>query len=316
MTNAATPTLPFRRTLLCFALGACTAPPATAPFATGPLARRYHGEQSFAYAMRAVNEDRHQTLRYSAVAAVHVRPDAGACVEEVDWGQLVVNGSAHPLPANGPAVHQELSLAPEYRWSMPDVAHLDPALIGPVLDLMTFYVDLWLAMKTGQLVRAGDRFVVPRGGPNSWADGRRVLLGEDAIDFDVALSAVDAAARTATVIVRHVPPAQPAIRLPAAWMRAPVADTPDNGVPCNWVEVERLAADRFVSAVGRETFTVELRVDLDDGRLLSATMDNVVDLVERPCTHEALDDPGAPVRSRIHRRIELELQPAAGEAQQ
>ncbi|HZT55078.1 MAG TPA: hypothetical protein VFA35_02560, partial [Burkholderiaceae bacterium] len=248
MTNASSPALPSSRTLLCcLALGACAASTETGPRGTTPpdpgqpLARRYHGEQQFAYAMRAVNEDRHQTLRYSAVAAVHVRPDAGACVEEVDWGQLVVNGRAHPLPASGPAVHQELSLAPDYRWSMPGIAHLDPALIGPVLDLMTFYVDLWLAMKTGKLARVGDRFVVPRSAPNSWADGRRVLLGEDAIDFDVALAAVDAAARTATVIVQHVPPAQPAIRLPAAWMHAPVADTPNN-----WVEVERLAADRFV----------------------------------------------------------------------
>ena len=35
--------------------------------------------------------------------------------------------------------------------------------------------------------------------PSSWADGTRVLVGEDAIDFDMTLKSMDAAAKTALV---------------------------------------------------------------------------------------------------------------------
>jgi hypothetical protein len=285
-------------------LGACQS---TQPDAT--LARRYRDGEQLAYTMQARKQDRTHDQHYSAVAAITVHAQKGVFVEDADWRDLVVNGKPRALPSTGAAIRQELSLDPAHRWSMPDFAHIDPALIGPMLDLMTFYVDMRLAVKNHRLVHPGDHSVVPHNIANSWADGHRVLLGQDAIDFDIALAAIDAANRAATVVVRHVPPAKPAIRLPAKWMEEHVEDTANN-----WVEVEKDESGngRFGAAVGKETFDVEMQVSLDDGRILKGRMDNVVDVVERSCADAALHDPGDPVRYKIHRLIEIALRDNIG----
>jgi len=94
------------------------------------------------------------------------------------------------------------------------------------------------------------------------------LLGEDSIDFDVTLKNTDPAQQTATLLVRHVPPAQPHVKLPADWMRVPVADTPNN-----WVQLEKSARQVFCRS-RQGNFEVEIKVSLLNGKMLSAKMVN------------------------------------------
>ena len=67
---------------------------------------------------------------------------------------------------------------------------------------MTFYVDVSLAMRQSDLRRAGDRAVVHHDQPNSWADGMRVLIGEDAIDFLIVLGEIATTSGTVSLTVR------------------------------------------------------------------------------------------------------------------
>ena len=127
---------------------------------------------------------------------------------------------------------------------LPKLATVHPMLIGPVTDLMTFYVDLWLAERVANLSKAGNHLLFKRGVPSSWADGKYVTLGEDSIDFDITLTELDTARQVGTLLVRHVPPQKPQITVPAEWMREPVADTPNN-----WVEVARRDG-KYIAAVG------------------------------------------------------------------
>src|ERR1700682_5940844 len=88
------------------------------------------------------------------------------------------------------------------------------------------------------------------------------LLAEDSVDFDVSLANINVPDKIATVTVRHVPPARPDVRLPVAWMRTPVGNTPNN-----WVEItknfaSKSAADKYVASVGMETFDVEMKISL------------------------------------------------------
>jgi hypothetical protein len=122
-------------------------------------------------------------------------------------------------------------------------------LIGPVTDFLTFYADLGLAIRSSALVHPGDHFYQKYGAPNSWADGTKVILGEDSIDFDLTLAAVDTSRHVATIVVQHVPPAQPAVHLPADWMHAPVV----SGSANNWVQVAK-ENGALTAAVGVETF--------------------------------------------------------------
>ena len=128
-----------------------------------------------------------------------------------------------------------------------------------------------------------------------------MVLGEDSIDFDITLAQVDLPGGVATLLIRHVPPPKPQVKLPAMWMHEPVADTPNN-----WVNVTRNAG-KYVAEVGREVFDVQLRISLSDGKILSGTLENPVKAQARDCQDAALADCGVPRPHDILRHIEISL---------
>lgn len=277
---------------------ACAAAPAA--HAQSILARRYAIGDSIAYHMVASNFGRRDSIRYSANVGGRVtRDSAGHTVEQLTWSSLIENGKRVPIAPDAPNARQRLTLALGWQ-APPDVAHTHPDLIGPVLDLFTFYVDLQMAARLPALAHAGDRAHVPIPINPSWADGRTIVRGEDAIDFELTLEQIDTVRRVATLLVKHVPPSTSRMNMPAAWMEPPVADTPNN-----WLEVAKLANGRVAARVGKEIFDVRLHVSLADGRILDAALDNPVDVMERECTDLTLTTCGEPIRYRIIRTIAL-----------
>jgi hypothetical protein len=262
------------------------------------LTRRYQEGEKLAYRMKGTN----QQWQYEIQADGVVKKDAaGSFFEEYAWSNLLSNHQPFALPDSSSEFRQVLSLAPDRVPSIPDLSKVHPMLIGPIADLLTFYSDLWLADRAAKFSREGDHFYVEHGAPSSWADGARVLLGEDSIDFDVTLKNIDPSQQTATLLVRHVPPAQPHVKLPADWMRAPVADTPNN-----WVQVQKSGEGKYVAEVGKETFEVEIKISLVNGKMLSARMDNPVEVLKRECADSALVTCGAATRYQIRRQIEVQ----------
>jgi hypothetical protein len=265
----------------------------------GLLERRYKDGEKLTYHMKGSNE----RWRYEIQASGVVKKDAeGRPIEEIAWSNLVSDGNGIHLPAASLEFRQILSLDAGRLPSVPNLATVNPMLIGPITDLLTFYADLWLAARTGKMVRAGDHHYQKVGNTASWADGNYVVLGEDSIDFDITLVSVDQSSQVATLLVRHVPPANPAIKLPAAWMREPVADTPNN-----WVEVSKRDG-KFIAAVGKETFDVRMKVSLADGRILSGNIENPVTARERECSDAELTKCGEARPHPILRRIELTIE--------
>jgi hypothetical protein len=270
-----------------------------------PLARHYREGESLTYHMKASNQSRTGSIRYEADAKGTVKKDgAGHFIEKFNWSRLSFNGQSVQLPADSSDFSQQLSLDSEVSPSVPDFSHVNPMLIGPCADLLTFYADLWLAIKQGTLVHSGDHVYVKHGTPNSWADGTRTLIGQDSIDFDITLSEVNSHNGMAKLLVRHVPPLKPQVPIPAKWMEAPVADTANN-----WVEVSKTDTGKYLGEVGKETFDVEITVSLADGKILSATMDNPVSVSSRECTDAALTHCSVAERYQIRRQIELRLLP-------
>jgi hypothetical protein len=266
-----------------------------------PLARQYREGEHLAYRMTASNRDRTTTTVYAATARGAVKRDSsGTFFEEYEWADILWNGTAFDLPEANRGFRQFLSLAPNYTPALPDFSRLHPRLIGPTADLMTFYSDVWLAMRQPNLRQAGDRVRVNHGDASSWADGRRVLLGEDSFDFDIVLGDISTPSGTRHLTVRHVPPEQPELRIPADWMRTPVVD-----VPNNWVQVTKLAESRYVASVGKETFDAQIQLTLATGKVVSADLENPVDVFERECKDEALTQCGEGVRYRILRQIRI-----------
>jgi hypothetical protein len=277
-----------------------SAPPPTPPAQQDLLARHYREGEKLSYHMKASNRNRENTLLYEIQADSVVKQTAAGFFEEYAWSGLVVNGKPVVLPAASQSLRQVLSLAPNPNMGIPDLSKVHPMLIGPITDMLTFYADMLIAHYRGQLVRAGDHFYFKHSAPNSWADGAYVILGQDSIDFDVTLEEVDHKSKVATVVVRHVPPEKPQIKIPAEWMNAPVADTPNN-----WVQIEKTDNGKFSAQIGKETFVARIKISLVDGRIISASQNNPVEVLERECTDAALTNCGEPVRYQILRQIEI-----------
>ena len=261
------------------------------------LTRRYVEGDRLQYLMKAQNNGSTYEVR---VTATTKKAADGRFVDELAWSDMVVNGAPRALAATSQAFRLAMTLEGGAPFELPDLSKA-PGLIGPVTDVLTFYSDLFLAMHQGALRTAGDHFYFPNPIAASWADGAAVVLGEDHIDFDITLTAVDRASDVATLLIKHVPPPAPKIRLPADWMRAPVADTPNN-----WVQVRKTDTG-FAASMGKETFDVKQSIALSNGKILSATMDNPVTKVARVCSDAALTRCGDAKLDPTLRRIEMSL---------
>ena len=266
-----------------------------------PLARHYTEGEKLSYSMKGDNDG----WTYEVQATAVVKKDAaGHFVEEYAWSDFKSNAPMSLSPASL-SFRQPLSLDPAISPSVPNLSSVQPFLIGPITDLLTFYSDLWLAIRQSDLKRAGDHAYVKFGGPSSWADGTYVVLGEDSIDFDLTLMDLNPTTQVASLLVRHVPPPQPKVKLPAAWMQTPVADTPNN-----FVDVKgKNPAGKFVAQVGKETFDVEIKISLKDGKILSATLNNLVNTRQRECSDAEFKDCGESSAHQIHRQIQIHIAP-------
>jgi hypothetical protein len=274
------------------------------------LARHYQDGEKIAYTISALNQSRSKTDEYEARVEGAVSKDkSGIFVEDLAWTDLQVNDSQVRLSAASRAFREPLSLAPGSKLSIPDLSKIQTGLIGPISDLLTFYADVKIAMNQKGLAHAGDHAYVNFGAPNSWADGAKIVLGQDSIDFAVMLQSIDPVKRVATLVVRHVPPENPQLKMPARWMNAPVGASQNN-----WVQVEKRADGKYVAGVGTETFDVEIKLSLDSGRTLSATMDNPVDVMERVCDDAALTVCGNPERYSTRRQIALKADPTPAQS--
>jgi len=263
------------------------------------LFRRYQEGEKLTYHMKGINENWHYEIQADGIVK---KDSAGAYSEEYQWSNLISDNQKVVLPAASVDFRQELTIDPNHNPLFPNLSRVDTKLVGPITDLMTIYIDLWLAKKVGKLEKTGDHFYFKRSNTNSWADGNYTLIGEDSIDFDFILRDVDRADGTATLIVRHVPPEKPEVKIPAEWMRKPVADTANN-----WVQVQKMQSGKYLAAMGKETFDDEIRLSLADGKILSGTIHNPVVTVERECTDAALTTCGAPRPHPILRQIEISL---------
>jgi hypothetical protein len=264
------------------------------------LLRRYREGEKLTYRMNGINEAWHYEIQADGVVK---RDSAGGYFEEYRWSNLISDNQKVSLSPASLNFRQQLTLDPNQKFAFPSLSDVDHRLVGPITDLMTFYADVRLAVKTGELAKAGDHLYVKHGTPNSWADGTYILIGEDAIDFDFTIKEVKRSNTTATLFIRHVPPQNPAIKLPAEWMRKPVADTANN-----WVQVQKMDNGKYLAAVGKENFDVEIKLSLTDGKILSGHIDNPVKTIERECADSALTDCGDSKPHSILREIAIYLE--------
>ena len=96
--------------------------------------------------MEGTNDSWHYALQANGIVK---KDPAGTFFEEYQWSGLRSNDQAVVLSPASLEFRQQLTLDPNRNPAMPSLSQADPRLIGPITDLMNFYVDLWLAVKTG-----------------------------------------------------------------------------------------------------------------------------------------------------------------------
>lgn len=263
------------------------------------LQRHYTDGTVSHYLMTGNNDGWQYTIR----ATVTVKRDANdRYYEEIGWSNLTSNAQQTLTPASL-ALRQTVSLDDATTYmKIPGLANVQPLLIGPITDTLTFYSDLLLAIKA-ELMQSGQTAYVSRTIPNSWADGQRVLLGQDVVDFSLSVESVNPAENTETLLVQHVPPSTLHVEQPAKWMREPTSPKPNN-----FVQVSK-EADGFIAETGKESFDVTLVLDTRDGSILSAALHNLVALKARTCTDRELTHCGSEASKTLLREITFKRVP-------
>lgn len=263
----------------------------------GTLQRRYTEGAVSHYLMTGNNDGWQYTIQATDVVK---RDTNGRYYEEIGWSGLTSSAQQALTPASL-ALRQTVSLDdPASYMRVPNLANVQPLLIGPITDTLTIYSDLLLAMQA-KLVQPGQTAYVSRTTPNSWADGQRVLLGQDVVDFSLKVETVDPVEHTETLLIQHVPPPALHVQLPAKWMQEPTSAKPNN-----FVQVSK-QDDGFTAETGKETFDVRLVVDTRDGHILSAAMHNPVALTTRTCTDRELTQCGSEASKTTLREITWKL---------
>jgi len=133
----------FARLVLCLSLSgsfALFSQTIVVPVTQPTLARHYEQGESLVYRMQGINEGQSTTRRYDAVAKGLVTKDAsGNFVEQFHWSDVHSDGEAFTLSPESQQLQQTVSLDPGYRLAMPSLRTVQPVLIGPIADLLTFY---------------------------------------------------------------------------------------------------------------------------------------------------------------------------------
>jgi hypothetical protein len=265
----------------------------------GTLQRRYTNGAVSRYLMTGNNDGWQYTIEATDVVK---RDMNGRYYEEIGWSELTSNAQQALTPASL-ALRQTVSLDdPSSYMKVPNLATVQPLLIGPITDTLTIYSDLLLAIQS-KLAQPSQTAYIPRTTPNSWADGQRVLLGQDVVDFWLKVESVNPAEHTETLLIQHLPPPELHVQLPAKWMQEPTL-----AKPSNFVQVSK-QDDGFTAETGKETFDVRLVVDTRDGHILSATMHNPVALTTRTCTDRELMQCGPEASKTTLREITWKLVP-------
>ncbi len=240
--------------------------------------RKYKEGNSFYYKMIGFNNGK----EYEAVSHHQVKKQGDTFFEKVNWVSLQFDGKVISLKSMKD-FDQILSLDKKHSGSFPDISKIDGKIrnliVGPIFDLMTFYVDLnpRLFFKKIDELEKGQPILFPYNKPSSWADGHFVILGEDCINFRILFQNDK---KRPFLRVEHIAPEKNLnITFPEKWMKNTIGPGENN-----WVQIRRLN-EKYAVSYGYEYFDDHIYIDPETGIILYANMYNPVDFYTRVCGH-------------------------------
>ena len=198
-----------------------------------------------------------------------VAEPAGGFHESVTWKRLTSNGKEVKADPN---YKQILTLDPKSKLKM---AIPPPTMMNRlVFDTLNFFANEFVAISKANLIQPGDHALLNGKGVNSWKNPQTgIILGADCLDYDVMLLALNG--RHATVRVVNIPPLSACeIALPEgnwSWLKNQLGE-PEN----NLFQIQKQADGKFMAFSGIEIVDTIMQIDIESGKILSASMHNPV----------------------------------------
>ena len=185
--------------------------------------------------------------------------------------------------------------------ALPDILGWDMAVVGPVTDLLTFWVAISPQAGIDKVSKVGQSYVLPEAPVASWANGVDIPVGQDCIQISITLKELGES--TAVFETRFMPPEEASLKMLKSWMDESVVE----GTPNNFQQQMSMGEAAMVMW-GREYFVVTSTVRRADGMLLSATMSNELQLKMKIGCSSELQACKHEVPLHIRRELSLELQ--------
>ena len=260
--------------MLSILVGACSAP-ADEERTTWTYARDYSPEESWAYELTtSVWHDAAFEKREVGVSEHEVLADATG--ELVGWTALTVEAPEGTFTDESEAAQSvspyEMSLQVGIDLELPDL--VVPEMTGMITDLFTYYVAVSSSLGVTEVHESGDVYTQDEPVVGDWSDDLGTPVGQDCILPSIELVELDEDEGLARFETRfEVPDAPDCLDWVHESWSTPVVDGQEN----NFQQVVDVDGDRF-AMYGVEWFTIQSDVDASDGRILSATMDNRLDL--------------------------------------
>lgn len=236
-----------------------------------------------------------------AMAKTEVVQDSGKLYEEISWQSKTSYGEKDTTNRDGIAQSirpYRISLLPDGNVPLPK---LDNAImVGEITDLNTFFVAISPKLNMHKLSRKAPVFVNEKTVEGNFAEGTSILKGSDCIQTTQKL--IKRKRKYTIVETSFLPPEQSCL--------TPLIDTiaaKTFEFPNNFQMVQKAGPGTVNLLWGNESFVVTCKIDNRDGKILSATMTNELNLRMRVNASPELKNYAVEMPFRITRNLKLEL---------
>lgn len=179
-----------------------------------------------------------------------------------------------------------------------------PQMVGMITDFLTFFVAVSPHVGTPNVKSVGEIYVAPQSTKGDWSDGQAVIIGEDCIHPRVEMTDLNSLVVTYKTSFLAPTSDQVCITMNKDWMVEPV----DVGTPNNFQQITSDGSGKFNVMWGHEFFVVTSQVERATGKLLSANMDNYLNLRMKTDCSTDLEGCQSDFPLTIRRALQLEIQ--------
>lgn len=176
-----------------------------------------------------------------------------------------------------------------------------PGMTEPIQDFITFFVAVSPQLGTTELNQKGDSIVNTKTIQADFSNGHPIIKGDDC--FRVTKQLIDVTKKELLFKISFLPPDQSCFNYILDEMKEPVM----KDAPNNFQMLQETGNDRLNVQYGREKFIINSTNRRSDGKIISATMSNTLNLkLKLNCNKEYKDCQGE-FQFVMQRNLRLEL---------